>query len=760
MGTDKGATVALDAGGRLPHGDAGGDAPLFIGGSTQRHGAVLVADEGGNGEVVTLLGVAGTENIADKVRDIVVLCLGGIGAVLPVLGNGHCRHMGHPLVDGGQIHLHHLFTLLGERLLGGLFHVSGGFFHGDDVCQTEERSLQHHAGMVAQTQIAGDSVGINDVQFCLLFCQTPLYFAGQLLLQLLRCPAAVQQEGAAGFQLGDDIILTQEGLVVAGHKVCLLYQIGGENGLLAEAQMAAGDAEGLLGVVLKIGLGILIGIVADDLDGILVSAHGAVAAKTPELTADHFLVGEGQAGPNGQRAVCHIIFDTHSEAGERLILQQVIENRLDLSRGGVLGGETVTAAADVGGVLAVGVGGADGQIQRIARRAHFFAAVQHRDLLHRFGQRLQEVFCGERVEQMDLQIADLFPLGVQVRHGLPGCAADRTHGHDDPGRIRSAVVVENVIISAGDGVDLLHVVFHRVRQLVIGTVIGFAELEVNVRILDGIAQRGMIRIQGRLAETAHRIPIQKLAELLIGNGPDFLDLVGGAKTIKEVQERDPTFDGRQMGHAGQVHNFLHTAGGQHGEAGLAAVHHIAVITEDGHGMGTHRAGCHMQDRRLTGAADPVHGGDHQHQALGGSERGGKGTGFQCAVDRADGAGFRLHLHQGDRLGKQVLSPIGRPLVRFLRHRRRGRNGIDGGYLGKRIGNIGCRFVAVCDHDIVLTHDIILLSVLLYYITSRCMMYTPIFVKKTAKMLHRRAGPFLQSPSAAQFHSVSCFIHDV
>ena len=315
--------------------------------------------------------------------------------------------MVHALVDGRQVHLDHLFALLAEGLLRGLLHIGDGFVNGDDVRQAEEGRLQHHAGVVAQAQLPGDGVGVDDVEFGVLFGQPPLDGGRQLTLQLLGGPAAVQQEGTAGLQLGDDVVLIQERLVVAGHEVRLLHQIGGEDGLLAEAQMAPGDAEGLLGVVLEVRLGVHIGVVADDLDGVLVGAHGAVAAQAPELAADHLLVGQGQAVAHGQGAVGHIVLNAHGEAGEGLVAQQVVEHGLDLGGSGVLGGETIAAAADVGGVLPVSVGGADSQIQGVAGRAHFLAAVQNGDLLHRLGQGGPEMLLGERIEQMDLEIANL-----------------------------------------------------------------------------------------------------------------------------------------------------------------------------------------------------------------------------------------------------------------------------------------------------------------------------------------------------------------
>ena len=93
--------------------------------------------------------------------------------------------------------------------------------------------------------------------------------------------------------------------VVTGDKVGLVDVVRALDGLVAEAQVADGDAAGLLGVVLEVSLDILVGVVADDFDGVLVGADGAVAAQTPELALDgagsaavlgRGLFGQGQAG--------------------------------------------------------------------------------------------------------------------------------------------------------------------------------------------------------------------------------------------------------------------------------------------------------------------------------------------------------------------------------------------------------------------------------------------------------------------------------
>ena len=380
---------------------------------------------------------------------------------------------------------------------------------------------------------------------------------------------------------------------MAGHEVCILHQIGGEDGLIAEAQMAAGNAKGLLGVILKISLGIHIGVVANDLDGVLIGANSTVASKAPELTVHHLLMAQRQGWADRQRAVSHVVLNAHGEAVEGLLCQQMVEHGLDLGRSGVLGGEAVTSAADVGSVLAVGISCTDSQIQRIAGGAHFLAAIQNGDLLHRCGQGLQEVFGGERIEQVDLQITDLLALCVQIGNSLTGRTADRTHRHDDPFGVRRAIIIEEVVVLAGDGVDFCHVVLDHIRQFIIETVVGFTELEVDIRVLNRISQGGMVGIQRRFTETADGTPVQNLAELAVGNCTDLLDLVGGAETVKEMDEGNAALDGSQMGHAGQIHDLLHAAGGQHGKTGLAAVHHVAVVAENGHGVGTHGTGCHV-----------------------------------------------------------------------------------------------------------------------------------------------------------------------
>ena len=171
--------------------------------------------------------------------------------------------------------------------------------------------------------------------------------------------------------------------------------------------------------------------------------------------------------------------------------------------------------------------------------------------------------------------------------------------------------------------------------------------------------------------------LRKIPSVMTVHNLNFLNFVRGSETVEEMEEGHLALKGGQMGHGGQVCGLLDAAAGEHGKARLAAVHHVAVVAEDGERMGAHGTGRHVQHAGQALAGDAVHGGDHQHQTLGGGEAGGQSAGLQCAVTCAAGAGLGLHLHQADGLAEDVLSSVGGPFVGFLRHGGRRGDGIDG-----------------------------------------------------------------------------------
>ena len=173
--------------------------------------------------------------------------------------------------------------------------------------------------------------------------------------------------------------------------------------------------------------------------------------------------------------------------------------------------------------------------------------------------------------------------------------------------------------------------------------------------------------------------------------------MAGAEAVEEVQEGHLGLQGSQMGHQGHIHGFLDRVGGQHGEAGLTAGHHVGMVAEDGQGMIGQGTGRHVEHTGQQLAGDLVHIGDHQQQALGSREGGGQRARRQRAVYGARGARLGLHLRYADLLAKQVFAPVGAPLIHKLRHRRGGCNRIDSGHIAKCVRDMAGGGIAVNGH---------------------------------------------------------------
>ena len=157
------------------------------------------------------------------------------------------------------------------------------------------------------------------------------------MLQLLEGPLAVHQEDAAGLHIAHDgERLGDVGGHVTGHEISLVDVVRALDGLVAEAQMADRDAAGLLGVVLEVGLDELVGVIADDLDGVLVGTDGSVAAETPELACDSACGSGVGSGLLVERKTGNVVYDTDCEVRLGSVLREFFVNRKDACRGKAL----------------------------------------------------------------------------------------------------------------------------------------------------------------------------------------------------------------------------------------------------------------------------------------------------------------------------------------------------------------------------------------------------------------------------------------
>ena len=135
-------------------------------------------------------------------------------------------------------------------------------------------------------------------------------------------------------------------------------------------------------------------------------------------------------------------------------------------------------------------------------------------------------------------------------------------------------------------------------------------------------------------------------------------------------------------------------GGQHGETGLAAGHHVAVVTEDAQSVSSQSTGGHVEHAGQQFAADLIHIGDHQQQALGSGEGAGESASGQRAVHSAGRAGFALHFSNMHLLTKQILAALSGPFVDVLGHGGGRRDGVDGGYVAESIRDMADSTVTV------------------------------------------------------------------
>ena len=89
---------------------------------------------------------------------------------------------------------------------------------------------------------------------------------------------------------------------------------------------------------------------------------------------------------------------------------------------------------------------------------------------------------------------------VEVVDGFLHGAAHGAHGDDHVCGIRRSVVVEGMVAAARHGGAGLHDVFDYAGQLAVGAVVGLAHLEVDVAVLHGGTQAGVLRVERMRAE--------------------------------------------------------------------------------------------------------------------------------------------------------------------------------------------------------------------------------------------------------------------
>ena len=316
------------------------------------------------------------------------------------------------------------------------------------------------------------------------------------------------------------------------------------------------------------------------------------------------------------------------------------------------------------------------KVQRLTDGAGLLGAIQHGDGFDGIGQGTQQMLAGEGTVQAHLDKTRLFAAGTLIVNDLLDGLADRAHCHNDLLGVGIAVVVKKVVVAADHGIDLVHILLHHAREGIVELVGDLPLLEEDIGILGAAAQYRAVGGKPAVTEGIHRGTVHQRLQLLIAPNLDLLNLMGSAEAIEEMQEGDPALDGGKVGDGGKIHDLLHTAGTQHGKAGLPAGVHIAVVAEDGKGVGGKGARRAVNDAGQQFARHLVHIGDHEQKSLRGGKGGGKGTRRQRAVYRTRYAALALHLNDPYRLPEQIVASGGCPFIGQLRHDAGGGNGVD------------------------------------------------------------------------------------
>lgn len=191
---------------------------------------------------------------------------------------------------------------------------------------------------------------------------------------------------------------------------------------------------GFLGVADEVRLAVKVGGVADDLDGILIRAHGAVRTHAPDFNV--CLSGGSRADflGNGQRSKGYVVHDTDGEIVLGCHGLEILVDCQNPTGRGILGAEAATSADNLHRNAPLFVNGANVLIQRLAHGTRFSGTVQNGKALAGLGNRVQEVVRGEGAVEVDVHQTDFFTLCGQTVHGFLCGFGGGTHEDDDPRR--------------------------------------------------------------------------------------------------------------------------------------------------------------------------------------------------------------------------------------------------------------------------------------------------------------------------------------
>ncbi len=534
--------------------------------------------------------------------------------------------------------------------------------------QLEECSLHDHVDTATETNFASNLHSVYVVELEALLRDGTTHSGRKVCFHVLYgVPVGVQYERAAVLHAFKYFVLVNVGRLVASHVVSLVNKVGGLDWAVTEAQVGYGETARLLGVVRKVTLCVHVGVVTNNLNGLLVCANSTVSAKAEEFA----LHGTGRYGVevsfNVKRGVGNVVVDTNVEVVLRTVHLHVVVNSLNHSRREFLGTKTVTASDKLRHFAAFHECRTYVHVQWIADSARFLGTVKHGNGACSSRKHSHQVVHGEWTVQTNLHEANAFASGVQVVHHFFDGFTARAHSDDDALSFFVTNVFKWLVLTASQRGNLLHVAVNDGWNSFVMRVRGFATLVVNVRILSSTADVWVLRIHSTLTELFNLFPVYQIGDVVVVDDFNLLDFVGSTETVKEVAEWYACFNGRKVCHESHVHGFLNGIGNEHSKASLASGHNVLVVAKDGQGMSSKSTCRNVENAWKEFTRNLVHVWNHEQKTLRRREGRGQCTAAKATVNSASGTSFGLKLTNGHSLAKDILFPLRSPFVRYFTH---------------------------------------------------------------------------------------------
>ena len=288
--------------------------------------------------------------------------------------------------------------------------------------------------------------------------------------------------------------------------------------------------------------------------------------------------------------ICDVVNYTYSEVVLRFRFSHFIEDTLDHRRVKLFAGQTVAATDNLNVPTGLDRGIDTIQVQWLAGAARLLGPIQGGDDFGRLGQRVDKMLDAKRAIEAYLEHTHFFAALHQVLNCLVSRLSAGSHDDDHPFRIRSADIVEQVILTADDLGELVHRLLDDARGCQIVRIHRLTGLEEHVGVLGGPTKHWLVGIQSTLPMGHNQV--------IIDHGPDFIgaklfylvEFVAGSETIEKLSEWNSSFQRGSVSDQSQVHDLLNGGTGEQGEAGGTDRHHITVIAKNGKGLAGYTSG--------------------------------------------------------------------------------------------------------------------------------------------------------------------------